>query len=78
MFRNLRVLTLYGADVRADVNDHYEFGAQIVRDPVGIHDLQATIMHLMGFDHEQLTFTYNGRPFRLTDVAGRVIREIVA
>lgn len=43
-----------------------------------VHDLHATILHLLGLDHERLTYFYNGRDFRLTDVAGRVIREIVA
>lgn len=46
--------------------------------PVSVHDLHATMLHLLGFDHERLTFRYAGRDFRLTDVHGRVIREIVA
>jgi hypothetical protein len=54
-----------------------EFGAQIVRDPVGIHDLQATIMHLMGFDHEKLTYQFQGRDFRLTDVHGKIVPELL-
>jgi uncharacterized protein (DUF1501 family) len=41
-------------------------------------DVQATILHLMGFDHEQFTHPFQGRPFRLTDVAGRVVNEIIA
>ena len=40
-----------------------------------MHDLHATILHLLGMDHERLTYKYNGRDFRLTDVAGRVVRE---
>jgi hypothetical protein len=43
-----------------------------------VHDIQATILHLLGFDHEQFTFDFQGRPFRLTDVEGRVIHEILA
>jgi hypothetical protein len=43
-----------------------------------IHDLHATILHQMGLDHERLTYRYNGRDFRLTDVGGNVIREIIA
>jgi hypothetical protein len=43
-----------------------------------IHDLHATILHLMGFDHTKLTYTYNGRPFRLTDNFGNVAKEIIA
>jgi len=42
-----------------------------------VHDLQATILHLMGFDHEKLTYAFQGRPFRLTDVAGKVIKPIL-
>jgi hypothetical protein len=55
-----------------------EFGHQAVRDKVHMHDLHATILHLLGLDHERLTFRYDGRPFRLTDVHGRVVREIMA
>ena len=45
---------------------------------VHVHDLQATILHLLGIDHERLTFKYQGRRFRLTDVSGRVVNEILA
>jgi hypothetical protein len=54
-----------------------EFGYNITKNPVHIHDLQATIMHLMGIDHEQLTFKFQGRRYRLTDVAGKVVRPIL-
>jgi uncharacterized protein (DUF1501 family) len=54
-----------------------EFGARIVRDPVGIHDLQATIMHLLGYDHEKLTYPFQGRDFRLTDVHGSIIPGLI-
>jgi hypothetical protein len=54
-----------------------EFGYNITKDPVHIHDLQATIMHLMGIDHEQLTFKFQGRRYRLTDVAGKVVKPIL-
>ena len=53
-------------------------GLDIVKDPVPVHDLHATILHLLGFDHETLTYRYAGRDFRLTDVHGNVIREILA
>jgi hypothetical protein len=43
-----------------------------------VHDLHATMLHLMGIDHEKLTYRYSGRDFRLTDVSGRVVREILA
>jgi hypothetical protein len=55
-----------------------EFGFRAAFDKVHIHDLHATILHLLGIDHERLTYRYSGRDFRLTDVAGRVVREVVA
>lgn len=55
-----------------------EFGFQAVENPVSIHDLHATMLHLLGFDHTRLTYRYAGRDFRLTDVHGRVIEAIVA
>jgi len=55
-----------------------EFGFNVARDPVHVHDLQATVLHLLGIDHEQLTFKYQGRRFRLTDVHGTVVEPIVA
>jgi hypothetical protein len=54
-----------------------EFGHHAVADKVHMHDLHATVLHLLGLDHERLTFRYAGRDFRLTDVAGRVVQEIV-
>ncbi|MBK9137884.1 MAG: DUF1501 domain-containing protein [Verrucomicrobia bacterium] len=55
-----------------------EFGFKAAVNPVHVHDLHATILHLLGFDHTKLTFRYAGRDFRLTDVHGRVVKEIVA
>jgi hypothetical protein len=55
-----------------------EFGFQAVENKVHVHDLHATILHLLGFDHETFTYRYAGRDFRLTDVHGRVIRELLA
>ena len=55
-----------------------EFAHNPVKDPVHVHDFQATILHLMGIDHERLTFTFQGRRFRLTDVHGNVVRDILA
>jgi hypothetical protein len=54
-----------------------DFGFRAVDQPVHIHDLHATMLHLMGFDHEKLTYRYAGRDFRLTDVSGEVVRGIV-
>ena len=55
-----------------------ELGFSITKAPVHIHDLQATVMHLLGFDHRRLTYRYQGRDFRLTDVHGEVVMEILA
>ena len=55
-----------------------EFGFKAVEKPVHVHDLHATILKLMGFNHEQLTYRYAGRDFRLTDVHGKVINELIA
>ena len=55
-----------------------EFGHEAVADRVHMHDLHATVLHLLGLDHERLTYRSNGRDFRLTDVSGRVVREIFA
>ncbi|MBV6442343.1 MAG: DUF1501 domain-containing protein [Haliscomenobacteraceae bacterium CHB4] len=55
-----------------------EFGYNIIEKPVHVHDFQATLLHLMGIDHERFTYQYQGRRFRLTDVAGEVVRDILA
>lgn len=55
-----------------------EIGFKPGVDPVSVHDLHATILHLLGMDHERLTYTYNGRSYRLTDVAGTVLHKIIA
>ena len=54
------------------------FGFQAEDSPVHVHDLQATILHLLGFDHEKLTYRYSGRDFRLTDVHGKVVQDLLA
>ncbi len=55
-----------------------EFGFSVARDKVHVHDLQATILHLLGFDHKKLTFRFQGRDYRLTDVHGEVVQDILA
>ena len=55
-----------------------ELGYNIVRNPVHVHDLQATLLHLLGIDHERLTFKFQGRRFRLTDVHGTLIKPLIA
>jgi hypothetical protein len=54
-----------------------DFGWNIVENPVHVHDMQATILHLCGIDHTRLTFRYQGRPYRLTDVHGNVVQDIL-
>jgi len=69
-----------GAGVRAGsvygASDDY--GIDVAQDPVHLHDFHATLLHLMGIDHERLTFRHNGRDHRLTDVAGNVVRGLLA
>lgn len=55
-----------------------EIGHKAAANRVSVNDLHATLMHLVGFDHERLTYRYNGRDFRLTDVAGQVVKDIIA
>ncbi|MCC6782830.1 MAG: DUF1501 domain-containing protein [Planctomycetes bacterium] len=71
---------LAGAGVRAGhvhgATD--ELGYNVVADPVHVHDLHATVLHLLGIDHERLTYRFQGRRYRLTDVHGRVVRDLLA
>jgi hypothetical protein len=55
-----------------------DFGFRAIENKMHVHDLHATMLHLLGFDHQRLTFRHAGRDYRLTDVAGRVVREIIA
>jgi Protein of unknown function (DUF1501) len=60
------------------VGETDDYGYNIVSDPIHIHDLHATLLHCLGFDHERLTFRYQGRDFRLTDVHGKVMQTLLA
>jgi hypothetical protein len=73
-------IVLAGAGVRGGtvVGATDELGYRVVEEPFTAHDLQATILHLLGFDHERLVFRHRGRDFRLTDVHGRVMRRALA
>ena len=62
--------TIYGATD--------EFGYHAVENPVSVPDLHATILHLLGLDHEQLTYRFQGRDYRLTDVEGRVLQPLLS
>jgi arylsulfatase A-like enzyme len=77
-----RCFTLWmaGGGIKAGVvhGETDEFGYNIVRDPVHVHDLNATILHCMGIDHERLTYKFQGRNYRLTDVHGHVVKELLA
>ncbi|EDY20437.1 conserved hypothetical protein [Chthoniobacter flavus Ellin428] len=55
-----------------------DIGWGVVKDPVHVHDLHATILHLFGLDHERLTYRFQGRDFRLTDIAGNVVQAALA
>jgi arylsulfatase A-like enzyme len=55
-----------------------DFSYNIIKDPVHVHDFQATLMRLMGVDHERLIYRFQGRRFRLTDVSGKVVNDILA
>ena len=69
-----------GAGVKPGIShgETDEFSYNITRDPVHVHDLNATILHCLGIDHKKLTFKFQGRDFRLTDVHGQVKKEILA
>lgn len=64
-----------GGHVHGESDD---LGFSVTKDPVHVHDLQATWMHLLGFDHEKLTYRFQGRDYRLTDVHGHVIKQLIA
>jgi len=71
---------LAGAGIRGGLTlgETDDYCYNIVSDPVHVHDLNATIMHLMGVNHERLTYKYQGRDFRLTDIHGNVLQSILA
>jgi hypothetical protein len=73
-------LWLAGGGVRGGVvlGETDDFCYNITRDPVHIHDLNATMLYLMGIDHERLTYRYQGRDFRLTDVSGKLVKPMIA
>ena len=64
-----------GGHVHGETDDYCY---NVTRDPVHVHDLNATLMHLLGVDHEKLTFRFQGRDYRLTDVHGKVVKEILS
>ena len=77
---NAFTMWLAGGGIRGGITygETDELGFHVARDEVHVHDLQATILHCLGLDHERLTFRYQGRDFRLTDVHGHVVKGILA
>jgi hypothetical protein len=71
---------LAGAGVKPGIayGETDEHGLRVARDGVHVHDFHATILHLMGFDHERLTYRHSGRDYRLTDVSGQVVRDLLS
>src|SRR5690606_10735505 len=67
-----------GVKSGAIIGETDELGYQVVRDPIHVHDLQATILHCLGVDHTKLTYRHQGRNYRLTDVAGNVVTQVLA
>ena len=55
-----------------------EFGYNIVADPVSVHDLHATLLHLIGIDHKRFTYRFEGRDYRLTDISGELVKPLIA
>jgi uncharacterized protein (DUF1501 family) len=67
-----------GVPAGATIGRTNEFSYSIEEDPIHVHDLQATMLHLLGIDHERLTYRFQGRDYRLTDVAGKVVPKLIA
>src|SRR2546429_1771980 len=77
---NAFTMWLAGGGIKAGITlgESDDFGFNVVKDKVHVHDLQATILHLLGFDHTKLTYRFQGRDFRLTDVHGEVVKDLLA
>jgi hypothetical protein len=67
-----------GVKAGATLGETDDFSYNVVSDPVHVHDVQATILRCLGIDHKRLTFLFQGRHFRLTDVAGNVMEPLMA
>jgi hypothetical protein len=67
-----------GSKAGVTVGETDEFGFNVVRDRVHVHDLHATFLHLLGFDHTRLTYRFQGRDYRLTDIHGEVMENLLA
>jgi hypothetical protein len=67
-----------GINPGQSIGETDEYSYNITKDPVSVHDLHASILHLLGVDHKQLTFKFQGRHYRLTDVHGELIKPLIA
>ena len=67
-----------GIKAGALIGETDELGFNVAQDKVHVHDLHATMLHLLGFDHTRLTYKFQGRNFRLTDVAGQVVDQLIS
>ena len=74
------MLVVWGGGVKAGMTlgESDELGFNVIKNKVHVHDLNATILHLLGFDHLKLTYRFQGRDYRLTDVHGEIVRELLA
>jgi hypothetical protein len=79
-FPDCYTMALAGAGIKGGLmhGESDDLGFSVARDRVHVHDLQATILHLLGLDHERLTYRFQGRDYRLTDVSGKVVKQILA
>jgi hypothetical protein len=71
-------LAVGGVKGGTSIGETDEFGYKAAEDPVHVNDFHATILHLLGLDHERLTYKFQGRKYRLTDVGGRVVEQAIA
>jgi hypothetical protein len=79
-FPDCYTMVMAGGGIRGGTmyGESDELGFSVARDKVSVHDLQATLLHQLGFDHERLTFRFQGRDYRLTDVEGEVVKGIIS
>jgi uncharacterized protein (DUF1501 family) len=77
---NAFTMWLAGGGIKSGISHGMsdDLGFDVVKDRVHVHDLHATILHLLGFDHTKLTYRFQGRDFRLTDVSGEIVKELLA
>ena len=72
-----KAFTMWMAGAGFSYGETDDFSYNVIKDPVHVHDFHATLMHLVGVDHERLTFKHQGRRYRLTDVHGHVVKDLL-